>query len=312
MKKIVALAFLIALTVQATEYEEVTVNVAAKQISGSAYYVPGLSGAATEFEGFISNSGFIVTSEGVVVFDALGSPPLAYSMLKEIRKVTDKDIKLVIVSHYHADHIYGLQVFKDEGAKIWAPKGAWEYIDSETSENLLDSRRELLFPWVNDDTYLVEPDRVIDEDIEFSIGDHKFLINYFGKVHSDGDMSLLDLTNETFYSGDIIFEGRIPFVGDADILEWIRIIGKIRKIPVMYFIPGHGEVSDNPRYTIDSTYRYLNFLIDNFKVSIEDMIEFDVAYDAIDWSEFENENAFDEANRKNAFAVYLYLEKNSD
>ncbi len=44
-------------------------------------------------------------------------------MLKEIRKVTDKDIKLVIVSHYHADHIYGLQVFKDEGAKIWAPKG---------------------------------------------------------------------------------------------------------------------------------------------------------------------------------------------
>jgi hypothetical protein len=71
-------------------------------------------------------------------------------------------------------------------------------------------------------------------------------------------------------------------------------------------------VSDNPRYTIDSTYRYLNFLIDNFKVSIEDMIEFDVAYDAIDWSEFENENAFDEANRKNAFAVYLYLEKNSD
>jgi hypothetical protein len=42
------------------------------------------------------------------------------------------------------------------------------------------------------------------------------------------------------------------------------------------------------------------------------MQEFDKAYDSIDWSEFEKENAFDVANRKNAFAVYLYLEKISD
>jgi len=58
-------------------------------------------------------------------------------MLSEIRKVTDKPIKLVIVSHYHADHIYGLQVFKAQGAQIWAPKGVWDYLDSETAETLL-------------------------------------------------------------------------------------------------------------------------------------------------------------------------------
>jgi len=314
MKKLVTVVVLIviSLSVISDEYESLSVKVRAQNINGSAYYVPGLSGAATEFEGFISNAGFVVTSDGVVVFDALGSPSLGNAMLGEIREVTDKPIKVVVVSHYHADHIYGLQVFKEEGAEIWAPRGAWEYIDSELSENLLDSRRESLFPWVNDDTFIVEPDRVIDKDIEFSLGEHEFIINYFGQVHSDGDMSLLNITDKTLYSGDIIFEGRIPFVGDADIIAWAKTIDRVRKMPVMYFVPGHGEASDNPKYTMDLTHRYLNYLLDNFKVVVEDMQEFDKAYDSIDWSEFEKENAFDVANRKNAFAVYLYLEKISD
>jgi glyoxylase-like metal-dependent hydrolase (beta-lactamase superfamily II) len=312
MNNLVILISLIMLSAQATEYDKVSVEVSAENISGGSYYVLGMSGAATEFEGFISNSGFIVTSDGVVVFDALGSPSLANAMLSEIRKVTDKDIKLVIVSHYHADHIYGLQVFKEQGAKIWAPQGVRVYIDSELSENMLDSRRESLFPWVNDDTYIVEPDRIIEKDFEFSLGNHQFLISYFGKVHSDGDMSLLNITDKTLYSGDIIFEGRIPFVGDADIIEWAKTIEMVSRMPVTYFIPGHGRASDEPKQTMDLTHRYLNFLLDNFRPVVEDMKEFDEAYDSIDWSEFETEVAFDKANRKNAFAVYLYLEQNTD
>ena len=114
----------------------------------------------------------------MVVFDALGSPSLGYAMLKEIRKFTDKPIKLVITSHYHADHIYGLQVFKNEGAEIWAPKGIYNYLDSENSTNLLESRRTALFPWVNEDTYLVKPDRIIEQDETFEMGGQEFLISY--------------------------------------------------------------------------------------------------------------------------------------
>ncbi|MEO1940831.1 MAG: MBL fold metallo-hydrolase, partial [Candidatus Thioglobus sp.] len=244
MKILTLLLILLAFSVQAEEYEAVDVEVKAQKLIGDAYYVPGMSGAATEYEGFISNAGFVVTNEGVVVFDALGTPSLAHAMLGEIRKITDQPIKIVVMSHYHADHLYGLQVFKDEGAQVWAPKGTWDYLDSETAENLLESRRTALFPWVTDDTYLVKPDRIIDQDIKFSLGAHEFMINYFGKVHSDGDMSLLSVKDQTLYSGDIIFEGRLPFVGDANIIDWVKTLERMQHTQVDYFVPGHGSASN--------------------------------------------------------------------
>jgi len=309
MKKLLLLVSLLSLFSQAADYEKVSVEVVAENLNGSAYYIPGLSGAATEYEGFISNAGFVITSEGVVVFDGLGTPSLADAMLNEIRKLTDKPIKLVIVSHYHADHIYGLQVFKEQGAQIWAPKGTWDYLDSETATSLLDSRRTALYPWVNDETYLVDPDRIIDKDTNFSLGENQFLLTYFGKVHSEGDMSLLSINDQTLYSGDLIFEGRIPFVGDADIIKWSKTLDRVRNIEMEYFVPGHGMASDQPQETMDLTYRYLNFLIKQLTLAVDEMAPFDEAYNAIDWSEFEDEPAFEAANRKNAYAVYLYLER---
>jgi glyoxylase-like metal-dependent hydrolase (beta-lactamase superfamily II) len=309
MKILVLLLTLLAFSVQAEEYEAVGVEVKAQKLIGDAYYVPGMSGAATEYEGFISNAGFVVTNEGVVVFDALGTPSLAHAMLGEIRKITDQPIKVVVMSHYHADHLYGLQVFKDEGAQVWAPKGTWDYLDSETAENLLESRRTALFPWVTDDTYLVKPDRIIDQDTKFSLGGHEFMINYFGKVHSDGDMSLLSVTDQTLYSGDIIFEGRLPFVGDANIIDWVKTLERMQHTQVDYFVPGHGSASNQPQQTMDLTYRYLKFLLDKLSKAVEDMEQFEETYEAIDWSEFENETAFDIANRRNAYAVYLFLER---
>ena len=65
-----------------------------------------------------------MTTEGVVVVDALGSPELARKLLQEIRKITKKPIHTVVLTHYHADHIYGLQVFKEAGARIVAHAAA--------------------------------------------------------------------------------------------------------------------------------------------------------------------------------------------
>ena len=63
---------------------------------------------------FISNAAFVVTADRVVVIDALGSPALAEELLEEIRRITPLPVRHVIVTHYHADHVYGLQVFQAE------------------------------------------------------------------------------------------------------------------------------------------------------------------------------------------------------
>ena len=97
------------------------------KVSPHAYYVQGGTGIATDNYGFVSNSAFVVTAEGVIVFDALGTPSLANRLLEKIREITEQPVVRVIVSHYHADHIYGLQVFEELGAKIYAAPGANEY-----------------------------------------------------------------------------------------------------------------------------------------------------------------------------------------
>ena len=110
----------------------VTVDMTVRQVSEHAYYVEGVPGPVNAAnQGFVSNAGFIVTGAGVVVFDALGSPALARLLLERIRAITDEPVVRVIVSHYHADHIYGLQVFAGLDAEILAPDGSDEYLDSE-------------------------------------------------------------------------------------------------------------------------------------------------------------------------------------
>ena len=93
----------------------------AKLVVPNVYYVQGVSELGSSAnQNFISNASFVVTPAGVVVIDALGSPELARRLLAEISKVTNKPIHTVVLTHYHADHIYGVQVFKDLGARIVA------------------------------------------------------------------------------------------------------------------------------------------------------------------------------------------------
>lgn len=289
-------------------YAPVTVPVSVKQVSPHCYYVEGAAGAATDNEGFISNAGFVVTGDGVVVFDTLGSPSLAQALVDEIRKVTPQPIVKVVVSHYHADHIYGLQVFQDLGAEILAPRGASDYLESEGAQNRLEERRVSLAPWVTDDTRLVYPDVIVETSSEFRLGEVTFALSYLGAAHSDGDLALFVEPDRVLFSGDIIFEGRIPFVGDADTRHWLRTLDRMHDRGLVALVPGHGPVSDDPSRMISLTREYLSYLRRSMGGAVEEFIPFDEAYSATDWSRYRALPAFEAANRVNAYQVYLSLE----
>ena len=124
------------------DYEPSEVDMTVQQVSAHVYYVQGPPGIATDNEGFMSNAGFVVTKEGIVVFDALGTPSLAHKLFHKIRAISDQPIAKVIVSHYHADHIYGLQVFKQSLhrlvlSSIWNPKPHRQDLVNEESRCFL-------------------------------------------------------------------------------------------------------------------------------------------------------------------------------
>ena len=295
-----------------TKYPPLEIEMSAKKIAPHSYQVQGKAGIATDNGGFISNSGFVVTDDGVVVIDALGSPPLAVELLKRIRKVTDKPIKKLIVTHYHADHLFGAQVFKELGAEVIAPVGSYKYINAESTPKRLEERRQSLKPWVNEQTYVVEPDTIIKETTDFELGGLHFTINVVGAAHSDGDLTFLIKEDGVLYSGDIIFGGRVPFIGGGSTKKWADTLASMETgLNLNVLVPGHGDASSDPAAAIKLTKSYLLFMRKVMGEAVEDLEEFVDAYEAVDWGNFAKLPAFDAVNRLNANTVFLSMEEES-
>jgi glyoxylase-like metal-dependent hydrolase (beta-lactamase superfamily II) len=177
------LAVLLCLSIPAlaysADYPPIKAKVTPIEVTPRVFYVQGQAGvASTANEAFNSNAGFVVTEDGVVVIDALGSPALGDALLKAIRAVTPKPVKRVIVTHYHADHFYGLEPLKKAGAEVWAHRAALEYLDGGEAQRRLQQRAVDLFPWIDDKTVLVRADRWLDGDATFMLGGTRFDIHH--------------------------------------------------------------------------------------------------------------------------------------
>ncbi len=295
----------------AAEYPPAGVEMRLQRVSEHVYYVQGAAGIATENEGFISNAAVVVTSQGLVIVDTLGSPSLAVRFLALAREVTDQPVRVVVLTHYHADHIYGLQVFQDLGAEILAPAGFEAYLDSPASAERLAERRQSLAPWVNDQTRLVRPGRVIGEDTVLELGEIRLRLGYLGAAHSDGDLSVLVEPDQVLISGDILFEGRIPFTGGADTRRWIQVLEGLQREGLRGLIPGHGPAATDPETAIGATLGYLRYTRERMAAAVAEMIPFDEAYGSTDWSAFARLPAFEATHRRNAYGIYLALEQES-
>ncbi len=282
----------------------------AKQVVPHVYYVQGVSEMGSSAnQNFISNAGFVVTPAGVVVIDALGSPELARRLLAEIAKVTNKPIHTVVLTHYHADHIYGLQVFKELGARIVAHGAAREYLTSDTARLRLDASRQELWPWVDEKTHLVPADDWLVDARTLTIGGVRFDIQPVGPSHTAEDLVVYLPQKKVLFAGDLVFRNRIPFVGQADSCHWIEAMQSLLKFDTLWVVPGHGPISNDAKGDMTLTRDYLLYLRETMGRAARDMEPFESAYANTDWSKFEKMPLFKSANRMNAYNTYLLMEQ---
>lgn len=284
------------------------------------YYVVGNPGIPSHGNfGFTSNAGFVITSDGVLVFDTLGTPSLGWALLQEIRKKTDKPVRYVVVSHYHADHIYGLQAFKDHTpAVVIAQTHAVDYTLNEETEaadehatERLAQRRDALAPWVNEKTRVVPANIRFDEHLTIDSGDHHMKLIYAGPAHSSSDIMMMVEPGGVLFAGDIVQSGRIPFMNsdDVDTENWLKGLAAVGALRPSFVIPGHGHASAAADEAISFTKGYIEFVRAAMQKAVDDWVEFDQAYHDVDWSRYQSVPAFDTNNRGNAFRIYLELQR---
>ncbi len=285
----------------------------AEPVAEQVWYFRGESGQASATnQGYTSNAGFVVTDRGVLVFDALGTPALARQMLAAIAAVTAQPVRRVIVSHYHADHVYGLQVFKAAGATIWARNEGQIYLGSDLARERLAERRATLAPWVDQDTEVLPADRWIDlpagQSMGFKMGDTRFRMISAGFAHAPDDLMLYVEPAAVLFAGDLYFNGRLPFVVDGNTRGWLAAIEAMRSLGARCIVPGHGAMSCDIGADLDTTAEYLGFLREKMGAGVQELADFESTYAAIDWSRFARLPTFDAANRRNAYSVYLEMQ----
>ena len=244
-------------------------------------------------------------------------PVLGWALLEQIRKTTDKPIRYVVLSHYHADHIYGLQAFKDHShAVIVAQERAREYTESEETpdehaDERLDQRRAALAPWVDAKTRVVPPDVTFGDRATITLGGMTFLLLYAGPAHSSSDIMMMVEPAGVLFAGDIVQNGRVPFMnsGDVDTERWLKSLKEVEKLDPKFIIPGHGKPSSAAKDAIAFTHDYIVYVRTAMAKAVDNWTEFDAAYAQTDWSKYNDMPAFKANNKGNAYRLFLEMEQ---
>jgi glyoxylase-like metal-dependent hydrolase (beta-lactamase superfamily II) len=187
------------------------------------------------------NTGVIIGDDGVMVIDTRATPAMAEDVIRHVRAVTDKPIKYVLLSHYHAVRVMGASAYKAQF--VIASQGTLELI-KERGKQDFDSevqRFPRLFRSVESVPGLTWPNLVFDHSLTLWLGRTEVQIKHIGKGHSRGDTIAWLPEEKVLFSGDLVEEGATPYCGDAYFREWPDTLERLRAFKAEKLVPGRGD-----------------------------------------------------------------------
>ncbi len=192
------------------------------------------------------NSGVIVGDDGVMVIDARATPVMAQDLMRHIRTVTDKPVKYVVLTHYHAVRVMGASGY---GApNIITSRGTYELIKERGEQDFKSEvqRFPRLFQAVESVPGLTWPNIVFERELTIWMGKREVKIATIGAGHTKGDAIVWLPKERVLYSGDLVEEGATPYCGDAHLTEWPSTLAKLEKLKAKRLVPGRGAAMMTP------------------------------------------------------------------
>jgi len=286
------------------------------RIGENTYFLYGnIATVDNHNRGWNGNAGFIVTPEGVVVIDTLGTPSLGQRLIASIRAVTDRPIRYVIITHNHPDHAYGSAAFRRlDGVTIITHEGSLDYTQSDVQSRSVAYRRELL----SDDMKGFEPVRAdLYLDLQrfgshrIVLGDQFIDIYNTGRHHSYGDLVVHQVNDGILWISDLAFNQRTTYLGDGDseqileVQDWL--INRFGDAELV--VPGHGSAQRPPFPMVENTHRYVERLRDTMRAAVENDIPLLDAVDQADFPDWRDTRLYESNQRANANFIYREMEQ---
>ena len=217
------------------------------------------------------NTGIIIGDDSVMVIDTQATPVMAQDVIRRIREVTDKPIKYVLLSHYHAVRVLGASAY-----------GAEHIIASEDTRDLIVERGQFdkdseigRFPRLFQNVESVPdgltwPTMTFNQKMTLWLGKLEVQILQLGRGHTKGDTVAWLPQEKILFSGDLVEFDATPYAGDAYFQDWPQTLDNIAALKPEKLVPGRGAALQTPEQVqagLAGTRAFISDLYESVKAS---------------------------------------------
>ena len=196
------------------------------------------------------NTGIIIGDDAVMVIDTQATPVMAQDVIRRIREVTDKPIKYVVMSHYHAVRVLGASAYMAEGGEqIIASRDTYDLV---VERGEFDKASEIgRFPRLFQNVESVPegltwPTMTFEGKMSLWLGKLEVQLIQLGRGHTKGDTVAWIPSEKILFSGDLVEFDATPYAGDAYFKDWPQTLDNVAALQPEKLVPGRGAAPTSP------------------------------------------------------------------
>ena len=256
------------------------------------------------------NAGFVVTADGVVVIDALASPRQGEQLLRTIRRVTDRPIVWLVLTHHHPDHHFGAVVLRNAGAKVIAHPDK-RALASEGGEDALiaDWVRVVGLDAMRGFEFADTPDRPVTSSDTLRLGGKTIVVTHPGAGHSPGDLIVWLPGDDVLFAGDVLVEDGVSMIVDGNSGVLLGALDTVSALRPRLVVPGHGAIPARPADLVRRTRDYLTRLQQEMRTAVETGVPMRRAMAGLPPADSIRPVSLNSRRRRNAVRVYVEEER---
>jgi glyoxylase-like metal-dependent hydrolase (beta-lactamase superfamily II) len=197
------------------------------------------------------NSGVVVGDDAVMVIDAQATPAMANDVIARVAQITDKPIKYVLLTLYHAVRVLGASAFK--GAEILASDTTRGLIAERGREDMESeiARFPRLFRSAETIPGLSWPTTTFPDQISVWLGRREVRVMHIGRGHTAGDVIAMVPDAGVVFSGDLVEYRSACYGGDAQFADWLATLDHLAELQAAALVPGRGAALTTPELVKD-------------------------------------------------------------